>query len=57
VDAATADTDAAEVRASIRRDRRYGSGAWTRAMARGLGRGYTLRARGRPRSADEAQIA
>jgi hypothetical protein len=55
VTAATADTDAAEVRTSIRRDRRYGSGAWTRATAQELGMGNGLRYRGRPQSAGEGE--
>jgi len=57
VNAATAEIDAAEGRPSIRRDRLYGSDDRARATARRLGPGYRPPARGRPRSADDAEIA
>ena len=55
VNAATADVDEEAVRESIRRDRPYGSETWARATAREMGLGYSLRSRGRPRLAGEAE--
>jgi putative transposase len=51
VNAPTADIDLENVRESIRRDRPFGSSAWTQETARALGLEYSLRPRGRPRSA------
>src|SRR5262249_10234046 len=49
VNAATADIEDEGMREAIRRDLTYGSDTWTRATARQMGLGYSLRARGRPR--------
>jgi putative transposase len=53
VNAATADIDLANIRESVSRDRPFGSPAWTQETARTLGLEYSLRPRGRPRTAEQ----
>jgi len=55
VNAPMTDAEVAAVRLSLRRDRPYGSGAWTTETARCLGLEYSLRPRGhQPGSSDPA---
>jgi putative transposase len=52
VKAAMTEAENEAVRLSVRRDRPYGSEAWTIQTAKRLGLGYSLRAPGRPVSAE-----
>jgi putative transposase len=45
------------VRECVRRDRPFGSAAWTTATARSLGLEYSLRPRGRPSAADPVPLS
>jgi putative transposase len=54
VNAASADVELETVRESIRRDRPFGSPAWTVETARDLGLEYSLRPRGRLRTSEQS---
>ena len=54
VNAAMTEAEVERVRHCVRRDRPFGSAAWTVATARSLGLEYSLRPRGRPPAADSA---
>ena len=54
VNLAMTEAEVDRVRECLRRDRPFGSAAWTTATARSLGLEYSLRPRGRPPAADSA---